>query len=359
MISKLSVLLIPLLIFIGCKLPTENISYEREPVVFGYIDAGLNRIDTLYLSWSSPFSTSHYDIDYIYDDPNINDDVIVTLSSDNNIPNFVLNLTNYNEIEEEYLEGKYFISNYPNDFNITPESTWNLDIQFSDGNENYNLTASTIVPKEINLNSTSGTTNWHCNGETIIISDNFNLYNSENNLFIEKWFNQTATTSDIENIIADQFTYNTNECYTSSFVSIPFFILDLGEGNDNLISRYITIALEKEPFESAIFDTTLSANVFKGPMNYSDDLGWYRDPNYRINLTGDEIPVSWLFFNYYGKHMMIVQPMGDEYERYFQSDPDQFSFPYILREGNVNNAYGLFYSTNSKIFFFEVEKEDN
>ena len=51
--------------------------------------------------------------------------------------------------------------------------------------------------------------------------------------------------------------------------------------------------------------------------------------------------------------------MGKEYEAYFEGDPDQFNFPYILRHGNITSvngedSYGLFYSTNSKYFLFDV-----
>ena len=128
-------------------------------------------------------------------------------------------------------------------------------------------------------------------------------------------------------------------------------------------------------YEAAIFDTTLSANVFKGPMQYTEidynkydgidlenipyEWGWHRDDINRINLEGDQIEFSWLFFNYYGRHMTIIQPMSSEYEQYFEGDPDQFNLPYILRQGNINDisgeeAYGLFYSTNSKFFLFNV-----
>ena len=54
--------------------------------------------------------------------------------------------------------------------------------------------------------------------------------------------------------------------------------------------------------------------------------------------------------------------MGSEYKEYFEGDPDEFNFPYILRQGNIesniNEAYGLFYSTNSKFFLFNVKKEE-
>ena len=88
------------------------------------------------------------------------------------------------------------------------------------------------------------------------------------------------------------------------------------------------------------------------------EWGWHRNPIDKINLTGNEIEISWLFFDYYGINMIMVQPMGEEYEQYFEGDPDQFDLPYILRQGNIDDAYGLFYSTNTKFFFFNVNKEE-
>jgi len=370
--------LIIFLIFLGCEqLPTENKTYEKKPVVFGYIDAGLSKIDTLYLSWSNDFSTSHYDIEYI-------EDATVTLTTIGNTPEY----DNSNSLILQHFEnGKYLIDTYPSNFNITPGATWNLNISFTD----YTLTSSTIIPDKINLSTlTDDITYNDCFNQPVSIST-INLYQDQNQSLIDAWINSRYTNSvyesiDLNWISYDSFTYKTDECYTSSFADIPFFILNLGEStNENVISRYTTISLETDkdmngdtfniPYEAAIFDTTISANAFKGPMNYHEidyendfpeidpatipyEWGWHRNPIDRINLTGIEIPATWLFFDYYGINMMTVEPMGDEYERYFESDPDQFNFPYILREGNVENAYGLFYSTNSSFFFFNVEKEE-
>ena len=356
----------------NCDLPTENVSYEQSPVVFGYIDAGFNKIDTLYLYWSSTLSTSHFESNYI-------DDANVILSSGDQI------------IQLNHIgNGKYLPENiYPNP-PIEPNSTWHLDINFNHNNKDYILESSTTVPNTINPDIMVSDIQWECDGEEVLFDTNdFNLYQNQNNpSLIQSWLDNPSDISFLESDIdIDNITYNTDNCYTSSFASTPFFTLDIDSENQNdtIISRYLTLALETDkdmnndgfniPYEAAIFDTTFSAFAFKGPMQYTEinydnylgidldnipyEWGWYREPTNRINLEGDQIEFSWLFFNYYGRHMTIIQPMGSEYSQYFEGDPDQFNFPYILRQGNIKKigdgeAYGLFYSTNSKFFLFNV-----
>ena len=361
-----------MIILTGCDLPTENISYEKKPVVFGYIDAGLNRIEPIYLSWSNTFSTSHLDQDNYIENANI------SVSTSGNNPE-------YENIEFTHIDSGEYHAIYPDNLQITPGSQWNINITFTDQGKDYIINSSTVIPNDIELTSTESSIAWNCDGEPVFVDSDFNLYQNQNNPeLLEDWI-QTGDLSFLNTIQIDDIIYRTEECYTSSFASVPYFTLNLGSENENIVSRYTTIALETDkdmnedginiPYEAAIFDTTLSANAFKGPMNYYDidysqfpdienipyEWGWHRDPIDRINLTGNIIEIMWLFFDYYGANMMIVQPMGQEYENYFEGDPDEFSPPYILRQGNIQSdqgdAYGLFYSTNSRFFFFNVLKE--
>ena len=379
--KKLSLILV--LIFLSnCELPTENIEYSRKPVVFGYIDAGLNRIEPFYLYWSNTLSTSHFDNNYI-------NNATVTLFNENQT--IVLH--------DDDGDGEYipFEGDVNPDPPIEPGSTWNLEIRFTDEGKDYILESSTTVPNTIIPDVMISDIDWQCDGQDVIFNEgDFNLYQEQNNVDlyfnIESWLDGDGSNEDeelsfLDDINIDDIIYNTAECYTSSFASTPFFTLDIDSENQNdtVIARYITHALEPNkdmngdgeyiPFEAAIFDTTLSANVFKGPMQYTEidynkydgidlenipyEWGWHRDDINRINLEGDQIEFSWLFFNYYGRHMTIIQPMSSEYEQYFEGDPDQFNLPYILRQGNITDisgeeAYGLFYSTNSKFFLFNV-----
>ena len=76
MIFKKIILILIVALLCKCELPTENINYIQSPVVFGYIDAGFNRIDTLYLYWTSSLTSSHFENNYI-------DNASVNLSSGN------------------------------------------------------------------------------------------------------------------------------------------------------------------------------------------------------------------------------------------------------------------------------------
>tara|TARA_Y100001935_G_C17293150_1_gene504617 strand:- start:317 stop:1441 length:1125 start_codon:yes stop_codon:yes gene_type:complete len=365
--------LISLLLFFGCKeLPTDSPTYEKKPVMFGSIDAGFNRLEPIYLSWTNDLSSSHLNSN------NFIENAEITLSTINNVPE-------YNNISYEHIENGEYHPILPSNVSITPGSQWQISVNFDYLNENYQLFASTIIPSEINISSIESPIPWNCNGIPVLVDSNFNLYQSQNNIdLISDWL-ENGDVSFLDDILVDSITYKTNECYTSSFVSVPFFTIDLGVENENIISRYTTISLETNkdmnndgynlPYEAAIFDTTLSATAFKGPMNFHEidysiypnigtipyEWGWYRDPIDRINLTGNIVDIMWLFFDYYGINMMIIQPMGDEYSDYYEGDPDEFNAPYNLRKTNIQSnqgdAYGLFYSTNSKFFFFNVLKE--
>ena len=59
MISKKIFTILIVAFLSKCDLPTENVEYEQRPVVFGYIDAGFNKVDDFYLYWSSVLSNSH------------------------------------------------------------------------------------------------------------------------------------------------------------------------------------------------------------------------------------------------------------------------------------------------------------
>ena len=391
MISK-KIFTILIVVFISkCDLPTENVEYEQRPVVFGYIDAGFNKVDDFYLYWSSVLSNSHLE-----NNP-IDNATIILSNGDQNIF--------FTHDENGKYEPQERFPNPP----IEPGSTWNLYINFNYADKEYTLESSTTVPYSIIPEVIVSDIDWQCDGEEVVFNENdFNLYQNQNNSnLIQLWLSDNDTSFLSNNIEIDNIMYNDADCYTSSFASTPFFTLDIDSQNQNdtVISRYITLALETDkdmnndgfniPYEAAIFDTTFSAFAFKGPMQYSDidyeapslsgiekiyniynsnddenlidipyEWGWHRDDINRINLEGDQIEFSWLFFNYYGKHMTIIQPMSSEYEQYFEGDPDQFNLPYILRQGNINDtsgeeAYGLFYSTNSKFFLFNVLKSES
>ena len=231
MIFKKIILILIVALLCKCELPTENISYIQSPVVFGYIDAGFNRIDTLYLYWTSSLTSSHFENNYI-------DNASVNLSSGNQ------------NIELNHIgNGKYLPDNlYPNP-PIQPNSTWNLEINFSYNDKEYNLQSSTTVPNTITPDVMISDIQWQCDGEDVVFNEeDFNLYQNQNNVdLIQSWLNDPSDISFLENNInIDTFRYSTRDCYTSSFASTPFFTLDIDSENQNdtIISRYLTLSLE-------------------------------------------------------------------------------------------------------------------
>jgi len=239
------IILITFLILSSCDLPTEQISYNRKPVVFGYIDAGFNRIEPIYLFWSENFSTPHTG-----EASSIQNATISLTSTYNDEPEYSINMI-YNSDENGYIPDQNDITN---DFQIKAESVWTLNIQFSDGDKNYTLIASTEVPKAINLSSTNSEIPWNCNGQPVDINSNFNLYKNENEIdsdgngtpdLIQDWLD-TGDLSFLNGLQVDEITYNNAECYTSSFASVPYFTIDLQTDDENVVARYLTIALETD-----------------------------------------------------------------------------------------------------------------
>jgi len=72
------------------------------------------------------------------------------------------------------------------------------------------------------------------------------------------------------------------------------------------------------------------------------------DP-YRVNpftwqVSLPPVPMSWLFFNYYGLHLIILEATDDAYYNYYSGDPAGQN-QYLLPESNIIGGYGLFSST--------------
>ena len=74
-------------------------------------------------------------------------------------------------------------------------------------------------------------------------------------------------------------------------------------------------------------------------------------------------PIMWLYFNQYGKHLMVVQSSDNAYFDYLSGDPLGQN-QYLLPNTNIQpvdpnqGAYGLFSSNYSKPFFLNINKAD-
>ena len=108
---------------------------------------------------------------------------------------------------------------------------------------------------------------------------------------------------------------------------------------------------------NTFYDTSAVFNIWKGP--------YFRDENYNPYLLNPFVwtvetsptPIMWLYFNYYGKHLIVVQSSDQAYYDYLSGDPLGQN-QYIIPDSNINGGYGLFTSNYSKAFFLNIIKKD-
>jgi len=117
---------------------------------------------------------------------------------------------------------------------------------------------------------------------------------------------------------------------------------------DDLISTLEIIAL---PSSSLVF------KIWKGPYLRDENYNPYLANPFLWTVETSPTPIMWLYFNYYGKHLMIVQASDDAYYDYLSGDPLGIN-QYILPDSNIEGGYGLFTSTYSKAFFLNINKAD-
>ena len=158
----------------------------------------------------------------------------------------------------------------------------------------------------------------------------------------------------------DIIVYKEDDCYTSSFASVPFFYIARESDYEPAMMRMTSYALTGDfPYSNAIFDTSFSANAFKGLMHVEtvgDTTVYYRPNPLVWNLSQPEIDMGWLAFNYYGPHLIIFQAADQDFRDYFEGDPLGQN-QYILPNSNIEGGYGLFSSTYFQYFLVYVEKE--
>ncbi len=251
----------------------------------------------------------------------------------------------------------------------------------------YEVTAETTIPDGMDFYSPENET-YFCNGEEMIVpsvtTDNFEL----------EWLNYMNQPDTLIHLI-DPFSisnaiYKNGGCYTESFASFPLFMLNFEADNYGAI-KVMTLALEAnnrdlEPFDdldengqydesidtfldynrngtrdssfsNIIYDTTLVYRLWKGEY-FRDDRG---DP-YRVNpffwqMSQPPLPMNWLYFNYYGLHIIMLEATDDAYYNYYSGDPAGQNI-YVLPESNIIGGYGLFSSTNAKAFLVNIIREE-
>ena len=73
------------------------------------------------------------------------------------------------------------------------------------------------------------------------------------------------------------------------------------------------------------------------------------------DVENSKTPIMWLYFNYYGKHLMFIQSSDNTYYDYLSGDPGGYN-QYLLPDSNIEGGYGLFSSNYSIPFFIDAKK---
>ena len=298
--------------------------------------------------------------------------------------------------------GKYYIDEEI-EYHIWPNKKYTLNVVY----ENYEVNGSTTIPDYLTIESIEDTYNCEqCSDPTIygettcenagenwnselqdideINIDNFDYINNETS---GSWiFNPNILESYILDGTISSIEMSRFGCSVGSFASKPYFVLNIedqlsGENIDPSAIRILSYSLEDkkmglEPSNdngsffdynenniqdmtliNTFYDTTAVFKIWKGP--------YFRDENYNPYLLNPFIwtvettptPIMWLYFNYYGKHLIVVQSSDQAYYDYLSGDPLGQN-QYIIPDSNINGGYGLFTSNYSKAFFLNIIKKD-
>tara|TARA_B100001142_G_scaffold54562_1_gene52930 strand:- start:3224 stop:4441 length:1218 start_codon:yes stop_codon:yes gene_type:complete len=397
-----------ILFLISCQLPDNNTEYQEGLVVFGRIElveingTAIGEIDPVRVSLSSEIDANIGDTESLY----INDAIVTITGAFDQDESNIRTIT-LNTIDDL---GQYVVDENE-EYKIWPNSNYTLNVIYED----YTVSGTTTTPNYLTIESIED--NYNCEqcsdptiyGETTCENSDENwtseeqyippinvanfdfINNATNGLWtldpnlLEPYVND-ATISSIE--------LSRYGCSVGSFASKPYFVLDIDdqaeEGNPNLSAiRILSYALEdkkigqepwtdfndngivdeKEFFDynqneirdetliNTFYDTTDVFKIWKGP--------YFRDENYNPYLINPFLwtvetspsPIMWLYFNYYGKHLIVIQSSDDAYYDYLSGDPLGQN-QYILPDSNIEGGYGLFTSNYSKAFFININKAD-
>ena len=393
-------LYILIFIIVSCELPDNETEYQEGLVVFGRIELfeidgiAYGDIDTIRVSMSSQIDADLENANQLYiDDANVT--ITGAFDQDENTIRTIL-LNSVNDL------GKYIVDENE-DYKIWPNSSYTLNVIYED----YTASGTTTTPSYLTIESIEDTYNCEqCSDPTIygettcensgenwtselqniepINVDNFNLINNET---FGLWdFDPDLLQSYIDEEIISSIELSRYGCSVGSFASKPYFVLDIDdqeeEDNPNLSAiRILSYALEEkhmglEPSNddgtffdynqneiqdmtliNTFYDTTAVFKIWKGP--------YFRDENYNPYLLNPFVwtvetspsPIMWLYFNYYGKHLIVIQSSDDAYYDYLSGDPLGQN-QYLLPDSNIEGGYGLFTSNYSKAFFLNIIKAD-
>jgi len=399
-----------ILFLISCQLPDNNTEYQEGLVVFGRIElremngTAIGEIDPVRVSLSSEIDANIGDTESLY----IND-AIVTITGafdedENNIRTITLNTIDG--------LGEYIVDENE-EYKIWPNSNYTLNVIYQD----YTVSGTTTTPNYLTIGSIED--NYNCEqcsdptiyGETTCENSgeswtsesqdieliNVNNFDSINEATDWSWLDDASVLDDYitgtEPMISS-IELSRYGCSVGSFASKPYFVLDIDDqeepDNPNLSAiRILAYALEdkkmgnepwtdfnnngiideKEFFDynqneirdetliNTFYDTTDVFKIWKGPYFRDENYNPYLENPFLWTVETSPSPIMWLYFNYYGKHLMVIQASDDAYYDYLSGDPLAQN-QYILPDSNIEGGYGLFTSNYSKAFFININKAD-
>ena len=387
-------------IIVSCELPDNETEYQEGLVVFGRIELfeidgiAYGDIDTVRVSMSSQIDANLENSNQLYID---NAEVSITGAFDDNED--IIRTISLNSINNL---GKYVVDQNV-EYKIWPNSNYTLNVIYED----YIVFGNTTTPSYLTIGSIED--NYNCEqcsdptiyGETTcensgenwtseqqiiepVNVENFDLINDDTNgLWV---LEPSLLQSYIDADIISSIELSRYGCSVGSFASKPYFVLNIDdqeeEDNPNLSAiRILSYALEEkkmgiEPSNdngtffdynqneiqdmtliNTFYDTTTVFKIWKGPYFRDEDYNPYLLNPFIWTVETSPTPIMWLYFNYYGKHLIIVQASDNAYYEYLSGDPLNQN-QYILPDSNIEGGYGLFTSNYSKAFFLNIIKKD-
>lgn len=356
------ILIILPFIFLSCSLDDEKIVYEQKLVLWANIQANFPLLDTVFVSHTSAVSD------------NISSDELWISNAEVQIigDTVALQLTPVTNRPGRYLTDSDYVFQGGETYMV-------MVIHESD-----TASGTTTVPQKMEISSVPESI-YDCQGNSYTVPEiNINNYDP---------FSWSPITGKIDTVILQQ-----GDCFTESFASYPLYKIDFNEDDYETV-RIVTLALEAdsiglEPFNdinndgfrndnedyddwnrngihdscyiNLIYDSTYKKiyEIWKEryPRGSENETGWRKNSPYRINpwtwrVETAPVSMSWLFYDYYGLHLMFFQATDDATFNYFQGLPE-FN-PYVLPSSNILNGYGLVSSSVARAFLVYIKKDDS
>ena len=380
----------------SCDFDDNLIEYEEQLVVFASINAGLPVSDTVYVSRTAGVSESVDAQDLYIDDANVR---LVNLSNGSQLDFYSLGDGRYYPIDLSVPNLDSILIHWSN-YIIESGKTYRLIVTHEDDS----IAAQTTVPEQMIISSEESY-DYSCPDGTLEPVRMIDVNNLQNMTIQDLlWLYQNPVEYiEQNNINVDSVDFKIGDCYSKSFASAPLFSVDFNEEDYNTI-QIISYALEAdavdmEPFEDenqngmfdegekfsdrnrnglrdscfinliysdekGLFDNdsldyNSLANIWKNPLKRGPADGtWRENSPYRNNpwlWNADRAPspIMWLYFDYYGYHIMSYKSTSDSYFNYFKGDPVGQNI-YLLPNSNFEDGLGVFYSSSSSSFLVKV-----